>query len=137
VGFENFGTVTFTAESRAEDFLKYLKEGRIMATRCRKCGRSYFPPKMDCPSCLISEAEWFEIKNPGTLVTYTVIHYGPSGFENEAPYTIGLGEFGEGLRLLARFSKIVKEEAIEPGMKIKVVPVNLPGDRIAYEFIKA
>jgi uncharacterized OB-fold protein len=137
MGFENFGTVSFTAESKTEDFLKYLEEGKVMTTRCSKCGKAYFPPKMDCPSCMDSEAEWFEIPNPGTLLTYTIVHYGPSGFEDEAPYALGIAEFEGGLRMFGRFNKQIEEKDIRPGMRIKVVPVTLPGDKIAYEFIKA
>ena len=137
MGFENFGTVSFTAESKTEDFIKYLEQGRVMTTRCKNCGTSYFPPKMDCPSCLGSEVEWFEIKNDGKLVTYTIVHYGPSGFEDEAPYTLGIGEFDDGLKVFGRLSKNIEESDIKPGMGIKIVPVKLPGDKIAYEFIKA
>jgi uncharacterized OB-fold protein len=136
MGFENFGTVSFTAESRTADFIKYLEQGKVMTTKCKKCGTRHFPPKMDCPSCLNSEVEWFEIKNNGKLITYTIVQYGPSGFENEAPYTLGIGEF-DGLKVFGRFSKAIKENEIKPGMGIKVVPVKLPGDKIAYEFIKA
>ncbi|MFC1921068.1 Zn-ribbon domain-containing OB-fold protein [Chloroflexota bacterium] len=137
MGFENFGTVTFTSESRTEDFITYLEQGKVMTTRCKKCGTSYFPPKMDCPACLDSEAEWFEIKNNGKLITYTTVHYGPSGFEDEAPYTLGIGEFDDKLRVFGRLSKDIKENDIESGIGIKVVSVKLPDDRIAYEFIKA
>ncbi len=137
MGFENFGTVSFTAESKTEDFINYLEQGKVMTTRCKKCGTSYFPPKMDCPSCLDSEVEWFEIKNDGKLVTYTVVHYGPSGFEDEAPYTLGIGEFDDGLKVFGRLSKDIEESDIKPGMGIKIVPVELPGGKIAYEFIKA
>ena len=52
MGFENFGTVSFTTEAKAADFITYLEQGKVMATRCPKCGVSYFPPKADCPSCL-------------------------------------------------------------------------------------
>ena len=134
MGFENFGTVSFTAETKAVDFLTYLEQGKVMTTRCKKCGTSYFPPKLDCPSCVDSEVEWFEIKEAGELLTYTVVNYGPTGFENDAPYTLAIGEFEGGIRILARLSRDINQDDIKPGMKLKVVPARLPGDRIAYEF---
>lgn len=136
MGFENFGTVSFTAESKTEEFLSYLEQGKVMTTRCKKCGTRYFPPKMDCPACIDSEVEWFEIKGDGKLLTYTIVHYGPSGFEDEAPYTLGIGEFEGGLKVFGRLSKAIKENEIKTGMGIRVVPVKLPDDKIAYEFIK-
>ena len=136
MGFENFGTVSFTTEAKAADFVSYLEAGKVMATRCRKCGASYFPPKMDCPRCLSSEVEWFEIKGKGKLVTYTIVNYGPTGFENDAPYTLALGEFDGGIQILARLSRDITEKDIKVGMSLVVSPVKLPDNRIAYEFKK-
>ena len=137
MGFENFGKVSFTSEAKTADFVSYLEQGKVMATRCKKCGTSYFPPKMDCPKCLLSDVEWFEIKGNGKLITYTKVYYGPSGFEDDAPYTLGVTEFGEGLRVFGRLSKDIKESNIKPGMKLKVVPSKFSGDRIGYEFQQA
>jgi uncharacterized protein len=134
MGFENFGTVCFTTEAKTEEFLKYLEQGKVMTTRCKKCGSSHFPPKMDCPACLVSDVEWFEIKNNGKLVTYSVVHYGPSGFEDQAPYTIAVGDF-HSVRVFGRISKDVPEKDITPGMAISIAPVKT-GEKIAYEFRK-
>jgi len=92
---------------------------------------------MDCPSCHDSEVEWVEIKNDGVLVTYTIVHYGPSGFEDEAPYTLAIGDFGDGLRIFGRLSKTIEEGDIKAGMALKMVPAKLPENKISYEFQKA
>lgn len=135
MGFENFGTVSFTTEAKTEEFINYLEQGKVMTTRCKQCGTSYFPPKMDCPSCLDSDVEWFEIAGTGKLVTYTTVHYGPSGFEDEAPYTLAIADF-DGLRVFGRISKEVDENDITPGMDVKVVPAKSGEEKIAYEFRK-
>ena len=137
MGFEAFGKVSYTPESRVAAFVDYLAQGKIMGTKCKSCGKVYFPPKLDCPSCLKSETEWVEIKNGGTLLTFSVVHYGPAGFEDDQPYTIAVGEFADGVRIFSRLSKDIKAEDTRVGMKLKVVPVKLPGDRISYEFQKA
>ncbi len=136
MGFENFGSVSFTAEAKPVDFLTYLEQGKVMTTRCKKCGTAYFPPKSDCPRCLSSDVEWFEIKGPGNLLTYTVVAYGPAGFENDAPYALALADF-QGVRLFGRISKEIKAEEIKTGMAVKVVPAKLPNNRSSYEFQKA
>ena len=137
MSFDSFGTVSFTSEAKTEEFVTYLEQGEVMTTRCKECGTYYFPPKMDCPRCLKSDVEWVKIDNEGKLVTYTVVHYGPSGFEDEAPYTLAIGDFGEGLRIFGRLNKDIEESEIKPGMGLKMVPVKLPEDRITYEFQKA
>jgi hypothetical protein len=136
VGFENFGTVSFTTEAKAANFITHLEAGKVMATKCKKCGASYFPPRADCPSCLSSDVEWFEVKEKGKLLTYTVVNYGPSGFESDAPYILALGKF-DGVQILARLSRDIKQGDIKVGMGLMVSPVKLPNNRIAYEFRKA
>ena len=136
MGFESFGTVSFTAEAKVADFMTHLEAGRVMATRCRKCGVSYFPPKADCPRCLSSDVEWFEIKGKGKLNSYTLVNYGPTGFEADAPYILALAEFN-GIQILARLSRDIKQGDIKIGMGLMVSPVKLPDDRIAYEFRRA
>ncbi len=133
MGFENFGTVSFTTEAKVADFITYLEQGKVMTTRCRQCGSKYFPPKMDCPKCLASDVEWFEIKDSGKLATYATVNYGPTGFENDTPYTLAIADFG-GLRIFGRLSQDIKEEDIELGMGLKIVPVKLPNNRVSYEF---
>ena len=115
MGFEKFGTVSFTAETKAADFVTYLEQGKVMTTRCKKCGTSYFPPKMDCPKCSSSDVEWFEIKGDGKLLTYTIVNYGPTGFENDAPYTLAIVDFTDGLRVFGRLSRDIKESDIKVG----------------------
>ena len=137
MGFENFGTVSFTTEAKVTDFITQLEAGKVMATRCRKCGGSYFPPKADCPKCLSSDVEWFEVKSKGKLLSYTVVNYGPSGFENDAPYILALVEFDEGIQILARLSRDITEKDIKIGMNLTVNPAKLPEGRIAYEFRRA
>ncbi|MDP2731237.1 MAG: Zn-ribbon domain-containing OB-fold protein [Dehalococcoidales bacterium] len=137
MGFEHFGRVSFTTEAKTVDFIKYLEQGKVMTTRCKKCGTSYFPPKLDCPSCLNSEVEWFEIEGKGKLVTYSVVQYGPSGFEDDAPYTLGIADFGDEMRIFGRLSKGIKADDIKPGMELKIVSTKSADGRIGYEFQKA
>jgi uncharacterized OB-fold protein len=137
MGFENFGTVSFTSAAKTADFMTQLEAGKVMATKCRKCGTSCFPPKADCPACLSSDVDWFEIEGKGRLNTYTIVNYGPTGFENDAPYILALGEFEGGLQVLARLSRDIKPEDIKVGMSLELSAVKLPDNRVAYEFNKA
>jgi uncharacterized OB-fold protein len=136
MGFENFGTVSFTTEAKVADFITYLEQGKVMATRCPRCGVSYFPPKADCPSCLSGEVEWFEVKGKGKLASYTIVNYGPSGFEDDVPYILALAEFEGGLQIMARLAKDIAPEDIKAGMSLVVVPLKRPDGRISYEFKK-
>jgi uncharacterized OB-fold protein len=66
-----------------------------------------------------------------------VVNYGPSGFENDAPYILALAEFDEGIQILARLSRDIKENDVKIGMNLTVNPAKLAEGRIAYEFRRA
>jgi uncharacterized OB-fold protein len=133
--FGNFGTVSFTKEAKAVPFVEYLSQGKVMATQCKKCGRKYFPPRVDCPYCINSEVEWVEVTGKGKLLTFTQVHYGPLGFEDDAPYVLGIVEFPEGVRILSRISKSINPDTIKIGMELTIKPVKLSEEKITYEFI--
>ena len=135
MGFEKFGKINYTAQTKVKDFVSYLEKGKIEATQCKVCKKVYFPPQMDCSNCLSADQmEWKEITNEWTLLTYTKAHFAPTGFEEDTPYILVIAESIEGLKAFTRLSKDVTEDKIAIGMKLKLVPVKLPNEKIAYEF---
>jgi len=134
--FKKFGTVSFTSISKVNDFIGYLEKGQVMATKCKKCGMGFFPPRADCYRCLSSDMEWVEITGGGKLISFSKLKYGPTGFENDLPYTIALVQFGK-LKVFGRMNKEIPDDDIKIGMEVKVSPLQLSNEKIAYEFIKA
>jgi len=120
--FEWFGKVSYVPHTKVSGFADHLKDGRIMASRCTKCGFITFPPRADCPKCLSGEFEYSEVSGEGTLVTHTRIDAAPAGFEDVAPYILGVVDLKETGRLLAWFGESIPEEKIEIGMPVQVVP---------------
>ena|SRR3990172_12476297 len=137
MGFERFGKINLTSESKAAQFVDFLAENKVMSTQCRKCGQQYFPPRMDCCRCLTSDVDWFEIKGKGKVLAFTTANYGPTGFEDEVPYTLAVAQFDSGLKVFGRLSKEVKESEIRIGMEVRPVVVKLPGDKLSYELVPA
>ena len=131
--FKKFGTVSFTSTSKVNDFISYLEDGKVMGTRCKKCGMVFFPPRADCYSCLSSDMDWFEVTGKGTLLSYSKLEYGPVGFENDLPYTIALAQF-EGYKVFARMSKEIPDDELKIGMSVTAAPIKLSDDKISYEF---
>jgi uncharacterized OB-fold protein len=136
MGFERFGTVSFTAQTKVDKFVDLLAGGKVAGTKCKSCGKTYFPPRADCSNCLSSDMEWFEIAGPGKLISFSTLMYAPTGFEEDLPYTIALAQFGD-VKIFGRMSKDLKEEDMEIGMDLEVVPVKLQGEKVAYELRKA
>jgi len=134
--FKKFGTVAFTSISKVNEFIGYLVNGQVMATKCKDCGAQYFPPRADCSKCLGNSMEWAPVSGQGELISFSKLQYGPVGFENDLPYTIGVAQFKD-VKVFGRIAKELPEDQISVGMKVTVAPVTLPGDKISYEFKKA
>lgn len=120
--FKWFGLVNFAPFTKVTDFAQYLKDGRIMGSRCKSCDATSFPPRADCDVCMSGDFEFFEISGKGTVHTYTKIVAAPTGFENVTPYIVGLVDLEEGGRAIAWFGETIEEEEIEIGMDIQMVP---------------
>jgi uncharacterized OB-fold protein len=134
MGFEKFGIVNYTKETKVADFVKYLENGKVVGTQCAKCKAKYFPPRADCPRCLSSTFDWLEIAGNGKLITYVTVNYGPVGFEDRTPYTLGIVDFGDGLQALAPLNGDIEKDNIKIGMNLEIRPIQLPGARLSYEF---
>lgn len=137
MSFNKFGKISFISETKVADFVKYLEEGKIMATRCTKCGKLYFPPRGDCPEDLSADMTWEELSGKCKLLTYTTAYFAPSGFEDYVPYTIALAECEEGVKVYALLSKEIKEDEIHIGMSLKLTPIKLQNGKVTYELKKA
>jgi hypothetical protein len=137
MSFEKFGKIGYISETKVADFVKYLEEGKIMATRCRRCGQLYFPPRADCPNDLSSDMTWKQLSGRCKLLTYTTAYFAPTGFQDDLPYILALAHCEEGVNVYARLSKDIDENEICIGMDLKLTPLRLPDGRITYEFRKA
>ena len=43
--FKWFGKVNFTPYTKVSDFAQHLRDGRLMGSRCKRCGAVSFPPR--------------------------------------------------------------------------------------------
>jgi uncharacterized OB-fold protein len=120
--FKWFGKVNYSPYTKVSDFAQYLKDGRLMGSRCKRCGATSFPPRADCGVCMSGDFEFFEISGKAKLNTFTKIVAAPTGFEDLSPYIVGVVDLQEGGRALAWFGDTISEEEIKIGMDLQVVP---------------
>ncbi len=115
-------------------FWEGLKQGKIYATKCTKCGKLHFQPVVDCPNCLSSEMNWIELSSEAEIETFTHVVIRPTSFQQRKPYTIAIGKLREGIKVLAWLTGFKLSE-IKIGMKVKLVAkVTLEGNP-TYEFV--
>ena len=92
---------------------------RLEANKCKKCGKTYFPPRLICADCRSREFEPIKLKDEGKLLTYTVIRVAPSQFVDQSPYAIGIVELDGGTRVLTQIADCGPDD-IQIGMRVKV-----------------
>ena len=66
-----------------------------------------FPPRQHCPTCWSKSMEWVSLSGKGKLYARTTIHAAPEMFQKQLPYSVGIIDLDEGLRLVA---SIVEED---------------------------
>ncbi len=120
--FKWFGKVNYTPYTKVDGFAQHLRDGRLMASRCKDCGAVSFPPRADCEACMSGDFEFMEVSGKGRLHTFTRIVAAPTGFEDVAPYVVGVVDLEEGGKALAWFGESFEEEDIEIGMELQIVP---------------
>lgn len=106
---------------------QFLSEEKLMASRCKKCGRLFVPPRSLCPHCQSLKMEWAQMKGKGRLVAFTSIAIGPpfmvkEGYNTRHPYCIGVVELEEGARIVARIEGVAANnpETIRIGTPLTV-----------------
>jgi uncharacterized OB-fold protein len=120
--------------SKTLKFWEGLREGKMYATECCKCGRLYFPPSADCPDCICSEMSWIELSSEAEIETFTHIVVRPTSFSQQKPYTVAIGKLKEGVKVLAWLTGF-KLSQIKVGMKVKLVAKTSQDENPTYEFV--
>src|SRR4030066_1862806 len=136
MGFEKFGRKSFTAVSKTAKFVDFLAEGKIEGTVCKDCGSKFFPPRADCAKCFSKNMDWFEMPKKGKLETFTTAYYAPFGFEGDPPYSMGVVDFGNDLKLFARMAKDMKPEEVKGGMDVTVRPFKQGDNQLSFGVAK-
>jgi len=126
--------------TKVGEFAAGLERGVILATRCKECGRIYYPPRHDCSRCLSDQMEWIELNGTGKLVSFTAIFVPPEHFTPDlstaAPFAsyeyhpapVGIVELKNGVRVMGWIPGIPRKE-LRVGMELVPMPELLPDGR--------
>ncbi len=115
------------SEITATAFNNFLREKKLMASQCKKCGALFLPPRAVCPTCHDSELEWIEMSGEAKLAAYTCIAIAPTlmveeGYGRTNPYCAGIVELAEGPKISARILGVDAKtpESIKVGTPMQV-----------------
>lgn len=100
---------------------------RLEAGECDKCGYVAFPPRLVCPKCGSREFTATKMSGEGELLTYTVIHVGPSAFADQTPYALGIVKLDNGANMTAQLADVDLDN-IEVGGRYRIEFRKLQSD---------
>ena len=108
-------------------YRQFISEGKLMGSKCRKCGALSVPPRHFCMECHGDDMEWHQMKGDGELAAFTCIFVAPpkmvaKGYDRKNPYCTGVVKLEEGPRTVARIVGVdaADPESIKVGMPLQV-----------------
>ncbi len=106
-------------------FFEHLKEGRLTTTKCVKCGKVSYPPRILCPDCLSEELEWVDLPTKGVVEYFTELKAGiPVGFEK--PLIHAYIRLSDSFHILSKIVGVKSIDDIRKGDKVKLKVFDVP-----------
>jgi len=94
---------------------------------CPHCEAKIFPPRDICPSCGQEAKTLYAFSGKGEVYSYTTIYEAPTGYDENAPYTVALVKLDEGPLVTAQLTD-VGDQPIQIGMPVEMVTRKLRQD---------
>lgn len=87
-----------------QPFWDACSAGKLLVRFCVDCERSFYPPRMACPNCGLTNVEWRQSAGTGTVYTYSraEMSFGDAAWAGEVPYVSALVDLDDGIRMLSR-----------------------------------
>jgi uncharacterized OB-fold protein len=103
-------------------YAKALLEGKLLGTKCPKCGDITFPPRVNCWNldCRLQKTEWIEIPPKGKIDAWTVCGFAAKSALKKLPFVLAYARLGESKTAVANILKIEEPWQTEIGMPIVV-----------------
>lgn len=99
----------------------------LMGEVCPHCEAKLFPPRDVCPECGGEAKTLYQFSGKGEVYSYTTIYEPPSGYEENAPYTVALVKLEEGPIVTAQLTDL-GEEPVQIGTPVEMVTRRLRQD---------
>ena len=98
---------------------EYPQRYRMEASRFKKSGRTYYPPRDIDPETGDTAQEIVRLPDTGKIVTYTVIRVAPSQWGDLSPYALAIVELTDGTRVFGQMTDCDVEE-VKIGMEVRL-----------------
>ena len=107
-----------------DKLFKHLKEkDTFLATSCKKCKKTFFPPRIYCEDCFeeITDSDWLEVPATGTVRLFTTAMINAHGVKLEEPKVIALIDIDKTNGAMLGIIKSSNLDKDYSGVKVKAV----------------
>ena len=112
----------YSMGGQSKFFIELKNNKKILGTKCKKCGKVWMPPRVNCSDCY-EDTDWVELQPSGVILTSTIAWFTTSAFIKNVPYAmafIKLDEASTGM-LQGVFSENLVPSKIKRGKRVKAV----------------
>lgn len=105
------------------EYLRGLKRGVILARECRNCRRILVPPRMFCEECFRPTDRWIEVKDTGTVNTFSIcyIRYDMVPLkEPEIPFVLDIDGASTGMGFMHKLGEVQPDD-VRVGLEVEAV----------------
>jgi len=116
---------------------KTREEDVLIGSKCKECGKYFFPQRKRCAYCCEPTTELVELSKEGILSSYSLVAKKAKYSLVEPPYILGEVRIPEGILIYSVIN--AKSEELQMGQKVKLETVEIKKDEtensiIAYSF---
>lgn len=104
-----------------EEFVAKVKDGKVAAHKCKKCGNLQLATVVFCGKCYSSDFEVVEVEGRGRVATYTIQNVAPSEYEKYAPYAWVVVRLDAGFNVSGFLPGIASPGDLPINSKVKIV----------------
>lgn len=104
-------------------FLKELKKGNLIGTKCEECDRVIFPPRMFCEYCYNPVDDWEYVEDTGVVETFSISYLDSNANPIEEPIPSGMVDIDgapEHCGIMHWFDEVDPDD-LEIGMEVEAV----------------
>ena len=104
-----------------EEFVTKVKDGKVLAHKCKKCGNMQLATIVFCDKCYSHDFEVVEVEGKGKVVTYTIQNVAPVEYEKYAPYAWVVVRLDAGFNVSGFLQSVSSPKDLPINSRIKIV----------------
>ena len=112
---------SYTPGTASQKFLRAIEKGKIVGQACDGCGKVYIPPRGACGKCGGATSREVELKDTGTVVSFSIVRVPSENISVELPYVgASIVLDGADISMMGLIQECPYDE-VRIGMRVKAV----------------